>query len=175
MSDSAGKKFKQDDVSNCSDLIFEMQKVAGYMNSTYIKVGDTIALKHRPVEGDIGLVSCIYRNEQCTLKTDCVVGHADGNKLSESIVCADDVFVVGALGKEVGDQITHKDLLTFDLPIPPNDKKLTKQISLRCAIDDEESGGECYRLDCYLNNFAQGQSDSQEECDQLLTFQLTKL
>ena len=145
------------------------------MDSMYIKAGDTIALKHRLSGNGIDVVACSSSDNQCALKPDCIVGLGDGNKFGEDNLCPDDVFVVGALGKSAGDQIVHKDSLSFSLPTPPES---TSQFWLRCGIDEMDTEGECSKLECKQNNVVRGSSqESINECDQPVpfTFQLTKL
>ncbi len=162
LSDRAGKKFNSDDVRDCAELIFEMQKVnEGHL---YIKVGDTVTLKMRSSMG-VNVVSCSDSDGQyarCRAKENCVAGAGDGGgKFVESNTCQEDVFVVSVLGKSVGDLVSHRDRVTFSFP--PSANELIKSL-FRCKINEGDLDGQCDRLDCPLNFVGDADSELRDEC-----------
>ena len=178
LSDAAGKKFGSDDMSDCYELIFELQKVGGMMESTYIKVGDTVALKHRLPDGGANIVSCSSSDGECEYKTDCIIGEGDAGKFDEDLVCPDDVFIVGAVDKTSGEQITHRDRLTLSI-IPPAsaaEESQKKKSWFDCQVDSSDSGGECSKHDCSVNEVGTDDLISElNECNELFAFLITKL
>ena len=176
ITDAAGKKFKSNDVSNCSELIFEMQKVVGADRTEYIKVGDTVALKHRLTTGDITIVSCTDER-QCASKSRCIAGDNEAGAFDETVVCEDDLFVVGAVGKTAGQPVSHRDKLTFQLVTSANsDSNMMMRSWMKCEIDDTDSGGECSKQNCYMNEIGnEAAMPELVECGDPFTFLLTKL
>ena len=173
MSDSAGRKFKSDDMENCTDLIFELQKVEGASETLYIKAGDTVALKQRSSRG-INLVSCSDPDKQCRAKQNCVSGNGEG-KMFDDLICPEDVFIVEAIGKRNGEQIRHRDSVTFRVPYTqPSASGQMNQSLFRCKINEDDTNGECERLDCADNNII-GEPGISTECDKQYPFIVKKL
>ena len=170
LSDRAGKKFNSDDVTGCAELIFEMQKVNS--GNLYIKVGDTVVLKQRSSMG-VNIVSCDYDDKRCRAKEECIAGRGgDGGEFDEDILCPEDVFIVGAMGKSEGDLISHRDRITFSIPTTD---ELIEESLLRCRVNEDGVSGQCYRIDCPFNMIGDADSDLRAECSELSTFLVTKL
>ena len=170
LSDRAGKKFNSNDVTDCTELIFEMQKInEGHL---YIRVGDTVALKQRSSMG-VNVVTCPDNGQQCRAKKNCTSGGGGGGgKFDEGFMCQESVFIVGALGKSEGEAVTHKDSITFSIP--------TTNVQIReslfvCRVNDGDLDGRCYRIDCPLNSVGGDDSDLLDVCNQPSTFLVTKL
>ena len=153
LSNRAGKKFNKADVADCADLIFEIQKVnEGHL---YIKVGDLVTLKPRSSGSKVGVkvVTCSDGDKRCRAKENCVA--TDFGRFDNDDVCEEAVFIIGALGKSMGDTVLHRDSITFS--------------------SNDDLDGQCYRLDCPLNLIGSFDSDLMEECRQPSTFLVTKL
>lgn len=166
LSNRAGKKFNKADMADCADLIFEIQKVnEGHL---YIKVGDSVTLKPQSSRSKVGVkvVACSDDDKRCRAKENCVI--TDDGILDNDDLCEEAVFVIGALGKSVGDTVLHQDSITLS-----STDEETKSL-FKCRIDDDLDG-QCYRLDCPLNLIGSFNSDLMEECRQSSTFLLTKL
>ena len=145
------------------------------MDSTYLKVGDTVALKHRPPSGGVDIVSCFTSKGECAYKSECILGEGDAGKFDEDLTCPDDVFIVGAVDKELGEQIRHRDSLTLSIPTPPTSQK-KKKLWMRCDVNSSDSGGECSKQDCSVNEVGVGDPMSElNECDEQFSFLVTKL
>ena len=178
ISNSAGKKFKNNDALDYPELIFEMQKIAGIAGTEYIKVGDTVALKYRLPTGQVNIVSCSFPERVCANKSDCIIGTGDGGKFDESLGCTDDVYVVGAMGKSAGDQLSHRDgLILYTMTsLSNNNMERTMQSWMECEIDQSDTGGDCSEWMCSYNEFGEEETSSDlNECDEPFTFRLTKL
>ena len=175
-SNRAGKKFNKADVADCTELIFEIQKVnEGHL---YIKVGDWVTLKPRSSGSELGVkvVTCSDSDNRCRAKENCVAGdRGGGGKFDDNDVCEEAIFTIGALGKSDGDTVWHQDSinLTF-LPLSTDEEQINKSL-FKCRINDNDQDGQCYRLDCPLNFIGPSDSDLMDECRQPSTFLVTKL
>ena len=172
LSNRAGKKFNKADMADCADLIFEIQKVnEGHL---YIKVGDSVTLKPRSSGSKAGVkvVTCSDDDNRCRAKENCVASY-DG-RFDNNEVCKEAVFIIGALGKSVGDTVLHRDSITLS-----STDEETESL-FKCKINDDDLGGQCYRLNCRFNLIGSFNSDVMdldlmEECRQPSTFLVTKL
>ena len=172
ISDRVGRKFKNDDITGCPELVFEMQKINE--GHRYIRVGDTVTLKQRSPTG-VNVVVCSSEDKQCRTKEGCVSGGGGGGgKFDETVTCPNAFFIVGALGKSEGELISHQDSITFSIP---NTNTLLEKSLFQCTVNEDDLGGQCNRLDCPLNSIIHSDMVllSTSECTQPSTFLLKKL
>ena len=154
-----------------------MQKIAGVVETEYIKVGDTVALKHRLPAGQVNIVSCSSPTGECVYKSNCIAGTADGEKFDESLSCSDDVFVVGVMDKSTGEQISHRDNIIFHTMTSASDVEQTAQSWMECEVNQSNTGGECSKRTCLSNELGNEEmsSSNTNECGEPFAFEVTKL
>ena len=118
----------------------------------------------------VNIVACPDSGKQCRAKENCVTGGGGGGgKFDEGLMCQENVFIVGALGKSEGEAISHRDSITFSIPTT---NVQIKESLFKCRVNEGDLDGRCYRIDCPLNSVGPGESD---ECSQPSTFLVTKL
>ena len=134
--------------------------MAGDMSSMYIKVGDTVEMRHRSM-GDVDMVSCTFPDGHCAYRPQCI-DHSSG-----VILCPSNElnFVIGAVGKVEGDQLMHKDRLIFNIPTLESGRSWMEcdDVSLKCS-----------NVNCIANTFMAEGLDK-VVCKEPFTFLVTKL
>ena len=120
-----GKFLRDDDLIECPNYIFTLYKVKlENTSSRILRVGDSIVLEHLPLDSlppddntEVWrrerrrlFVACNPTTQSCSLSSSCVT---EANRFNASY-CRENVLVVRVQGKEVGEIVTHRDLLGFE-------------------------------------------------------------
>ena len=124
MGSCPGRLLKDNDRTDCPNYVFTLYKVilSSEASSRIVRVGDSIVLEHLPMDmipdenGESKskkrrlFVSCNPHTSVCSLSSSCVT---ETNRFNASY-CRENVLIVRAEGKKVGDIITHTDLIGFE-------------------------------------------------------------
>lgn len=162
-----GKKLKKNDMERCPPNIMAMYKLdmgrlsnsVAPNSSAVVRVGDPVVLYHPFVteERQQYFVSCDPETLTCALSTKC------GTKRYNytSAFCRENILIVKAEGKRVGEAVTHRDVIGFEFMTHPSFQD--------CFFDCDANTNVCSKVTCSSNEpSSPTQNTSQASCGKKL-------
>ena len=140
-----GKKLRENDKELCPNNIFTLHKLSN--GSKVIRVGDEIVMEHKSygkVMNSRLFVSCNPKTKICSLSSEC----STDDKYNATF-CRENILVVRAEGKNVGEPITHRDFIGFEFKMPDIPQSHFRQ---QCALGCNSQNGLCSKVQCIFVN-----------------------